>query len=352
MTDNEPPQSGWVSEQQALLALVVLSVVLTLLIIVPYVQFVLLAIVLAYVLWPLQGVFERRYSPTLSALLVTFVALLAILLPLAYFIQLALRQALSILRAIERGDINVALVEARLEDVGISVDLVELYDAQRDTIAAAGERAIFEVLLIARSLPRLFIGLTITLFVMFALLRDGEALLAWLQVVAPVRNDVQSEFIDRLDRLMWASIIGNVGASAIQAVALGIGLALLGFDNVILLTVATFILALLPLVGAFIVWVPLVVYLAMLGDHTAGAILFIYGTIVSLSDFYTRPLVIGKSGALNAAIVVVGVFGGIVVFGPVGLFLGPVVVGGTKISLDLYARERAASRDRAALEEA
>lgn len=336
-----PSDQRWITEQQALVALVLVSIAVALLVFLPYLQFILLAVVLAYVLWPLQERLEQRFSPNVSALVLTIGALLAVLLPAAYIIWLAIQEAIDVMQAFERGEIQIEEIEAELANLGLEIDLVEFYDEYNETIVGAVEQIAIELFGMILSLPRLFIGLTISVFVVFALLRDGGELLAWLQTVTPVNDEVQTEFIDRLDRLMWASIIGNVGASLIQAVALGFGLWVLGFDNVILLGILTFILALLPLVGAFAVWVPLVTYLGLTNEVEAAVALFFWGSIVSLSDFYTRPLVIGKSAALNSAIVVVGVFGGLVAFGMIGLFIGPVVVGGVKISLDLHARERA-----------
>jgi len=74
----------------------------------------------------------------------------------------------------------------------------------------------------------LFIGLTITLFVLFALLRDGEQLVAWVQWVLPVDEDILDELREGLDQLMWASVVGNVAVAAIQAALLGVGLAIAG----------------------------------------------------------------------------------------------------------------------------
>jgi len=69
----------------------------------------------------------------------------------------------------------------------------------------------------------MFIGLTVTLFVLFALLRDGERLVAWFQWVLPIDNEILDELSTGLDRLMWASVVGNVAVAAIQAVMLGVG---------------------------------------------------------------------------------------------------------------------------------
>ena len=188
------------------------------------------------------------------------------------------------------------------------------------------------------SLPGLFIGLTITLFVLFALLRDGERLVAWIQWVLPVDDQVLAELSEGLDELMWASVVGNVAVAAVQAVLLGVGLVVAGVPAVVFLTVATFVLTLLPLVGAFGVWIPAAIYLAASGRPVAGAAMVAYGLIVTFSDTYLRPALIGQTSAFNAATVVVGIFGGLVAFGAVGLFVGPVVLGGAKLTLDCFAR--------------
>ena len=223
------------------------------------------------------------------------------------------------------------------------VDFDLLYATYQEPIAAGLQRLATGALTVITGLPGLLIGLTVTMFVLFTLLRDGEQLLTWLRAVVPVSEHVQRELLRELDALMWASVIGNVAVAGIQAVLLGIGLALLGVPGVVFLTVATFILTLLPLVGAFGVWIPVLLYLFAIGRPTAAGLLFVFGSVVSVSDFYLRPAIINRSGALNVAIIVVGIFGGIVLFGAMGLFVGPVVLGGSKVVLDLFARERAES---------
>lgn len=331
---------SWFTEEQAMLVFVLLSVVLASLVILPYIQFVLLAMVFAYILWPIRTRLNRHLRRDVTALLLTVGSIVAVFLPIAYLLFEASRQAVRIVENIAAGDLDIAAIERQLADFGLNVDIVGFYETYNEQIASALERVIWSVFDIVRSIPNLFIGLIITVFVLFVLLRDGDRLAAWTRSILPIRHEVQDEFNARLDRLTRASVIGNVFASFIQAIGLGAGLWFLGFDNLIFLTVLTFILALLPLVGAFLVWVPLVFYLFSVGDTTAAAILLVYGTIISMSDFYTRPMVIGYSAALNSAIIVLGVFGGIVAFGAIGLLVGPVILGGAKIAVEVLARER------------
>jgi len=106
------------------------------------------------------------------------------------------------------------------------------------------------------------------------------------------------------------------------------GFVAVGFDNIAFWAVATFALSLLPIIGASIVWLPAVAYLLVVGDLPAAVGLFVYGTVViSGSDNVVRPLAMQRGADLNSGVLVVGIFGGLAVFGFVGLFVGPVVLG-------------------------
>lgn len=337
MSTNE---SSWFTEEQALLVLTLLVVVLATLVVLPYLQYILLGIILAYILWPVQQRLTKRVRRDVSALILTAGTVLFVPIPFLYLVSELARQAFAVVRTIQDADIDVAEIETRLLEYGIEVNIAPLYEENQEMIADGLEFVARYLAGIAQSLPQIFIGLTITVFVQFVLLRDGHRLVAWTRKVLPIRDDIQDELNNRLNKLMQASVIGNVVASLIQAVALGFGFWLLGFDNVIFLTVLTFVLALLPLVGAFIVWVPVVGYLVAIGSLGPATLLFVYGSLVSISDFYTRPIVIGHSAELNSAIIVVGVFGGLVVFGPIGLLIGPVILGGSKVAIEALVHAR------------
>ena len=334
-------ESGWLSEGRALTVLALVSVALAAVIILPYLQYVLLGVVLAYVLEPAQRRLERVVRPMTAALTLVVVAILAILLPVAYVLAIAFQEALELVSAVQDGSLNIDDIETQLRETGVDVDLVEMYGVYQEPIAAGLQGLATSGIEFVSGLPGILIGITVTLFVLFALLRDGNRLVAWSQTVVPIDDEIQRELLAELDQLMWASVVGNVGVAAIQAVLLGVGLAVLGVPAVVLLTVGTFVFALLPLIGAFGIWLPVTVYLFAIGEFAPAVALVVYGSLVSASDTYLRPALIGRTSAFNSAIIVVGIFGGLIVFGAVGLFIGPVVLGGAKITLDVVARERA-----------
>ncbi|KYH24932.1 putative inner membrane protein [Halalkalicoccus paucihalophilus] len=340
----DPPE--WIVKQPGLTVLALLSGLLGLSVLLPYFQFVLFGVVLAYILYPIQQRLERYVRPTIAAIALVVATLLLVLLPLVYVVMIAVQQSLGVVTSFRQGQLNVGTIEDAIETSGYAVDLVTLYESHQERVATGIREITMGAINVVGSLPSLFIGLTITLFVLFALLRDGQRLLAWFQWVLPIEDEILDDLRAGLDQLMWASVVGNVAVAAIQAVALGIGLLVAGVPAVVFLTVATFVLTLLPLVGAFGVWIPAATYLVVMGRPTAGAAMVVYGLLVTFSDTYFRPALIGQTSAFNSAIVVVGIFGGLVVFGAVGLFIGPVVLGGVKLTLDCFARAHTGDRSR------
>ena len=331
------------SAGNALSILAVVSALLALALVSTYLSYVLFAIVLAYVLTPVQRRLEEHVRSMTAAILLIVASILVVFIPLAYVLAIAIQQGVTLLTPLQEGEISPDGIQGRLESIGYVVDFELLYETYQEPITDGVQSLALGTLSAVSGLPDVLIGFTVTAFVLFALLRDGDRLLAWLRSVVPIRDGVQRDLLEQLDNLLWASVVGNVAVAAIQAGLIGIGLVVAGIPGVVFLIVATFVLALLPLVGAFGVWVPVSTYLFVIGRPVAGGAFLVYGSVVSASDMYLRPALIGRSGTINVAIIVVGIFGGVVLFGAIGLFIGPVVLGGAKIVLDLSARERGQS---------
>lgn len=321
-----------------LLVLLAVFAVLSALIIVPYLQYVLAAILLGYVLYPLRTRIAPVVGPQVAAALLILVAVFVVLLPLAALIGFVAREARAVLRAIETGEFDVVAIElATQRYLGLDVSVDDLIGSTGE----AGRQAVLaNVIEIFGGLTNVAIGVTVLLFVLYYLLKDGRALVRWTRSVTPLPSNTQDELYARIDQLMWAVLVGNVLVAVVQGVLTGIGLALTGFSSVLFWTVMTIFLALLPLIGASVIWVPAALYLVAIGRVLPGIFLFSYGTIVvSLSDNYLRPVIGGREGNLNPGLFVLGIFGGLAVFGFMGIFFGPIVLGTAKVLVEVFARE-------------
>lgn len=97
------------------------------------------------------------------------------------------------------------------------------------------------------------------------------------------------------------------------------------------------LLSFLPIVGPFIVWGPAVAYLASIGSIFEALFLAAYGlTVVGLTDNIMGPLVVDKSSELHPAVIIIGVLGGVYLFGAPGLFIGPIILGVLRSTLVVF----------------
>ena len=305
----------------------------------PFLQFVLAAILLGYILYPFQRRGAVRLGPRVSAGALIVLATVVVVVPLGLLVLVVARQAAGVVRLVQQTGFDLAAAESFLHSaLGVTVDLAGVLQSAGQT----GTMGLLSNLLdLVGGLSVVASGLVVFYFVLYYLLKDGADLVAWLRRVTPLPADELDELAERLDRLLWAVFIVNVAVAGVQAVLTGIGLLAVGFPSAVFWAVLTFVLALLPLIGASVVWLPIGAYLLLLVDRPlAGAFILLYGTfVVSLSDNYLRPMVGGHEARLNPGLFVVGIFGGVAVLGFMGLFFGPVVVGAFKAVMEVLGRE-------------
>jgi len=97
-------------------------------------------------------------------------------------------------------------------------------------------------------------------------------------------------------------------------------------------------------IGVWLVWAPMVVYLIVVGDPVAAALLLAYGiAVLSVVDNYLRAIFVDRGSGVHPAIVLVGVLGGIYLLGIMGLFLGPILLALFKASVTVFDRTHGVS---------
>lgn len=168
----------------------------------------------------------------------------------------------------------------------------------------------------------------IALYLLFYfLMDDGE-------IIATVRSKgiFPAPFFDALTTQFAAVVRGTVTGgllvAIIQGAMGGIILYFLGFKAFVLLGVLMAIGALIPAIGTGLVWVPVALYLVATGDYGKAAILAFCGFVVIGSvDNILRPILVGKSTKIPDFLVLVTTLGGVDLFGPNGLIVGPMIAG-------------------------
>ncbi len=306
----------------------------------PFVGSLLWAALVAFLLFPLNRRLRAglRGRKTLAALLLTLAAVIVVVVPTVVFGVLFTSQASALLgqlqaSAAERqiqgaGDLS-AVVDGLARRIGSLVPVP--VDQIRAEILAAGEQFAQSVLAMGGSLVASLIGLVVAvvvaLFVLFFFLRDGEQMVGRAMVLVPLDERRKTHLLDHLAGVTRAVVLGSLVVALVQGTLIGIGFALAGVPSPVVFGVLAVVASLVPLLGTTLVWVPTALWSGLSGHWGVALFLAIWGVaVVSSADNVIRPLFISSRAKISTLPVFIGLLGGIAAFGPIGIFLGPVVV--------------------------
>ncbi|WP_036264371.1 AI-2E family transporter [Methylocapsa aurea] len=170
--------------------------------------------------------------------------------------------------------------------------------------------------------------LAVTAVALFFFYRDGD------QVLEQVRKGLRKVVGDPADHYFKAvgdttrAVVSGVIVSAMaQGFIAGVGYAIIGVGTPILLGALTALTALIPFIGTVAVWGPISVWLLLSDQVGAGLALLAWGAVVvNLTDNILKPLLISNATDIPLVMVLFGVMGGLLAFGLIGLFLGPLIL--------------------------
>lgn len=178
--------------------------------------------------------------------------------------------------------------------------------------------------------------LLLAVFIGFFFYRDGEALVrAIRKILERLAGDLGEELLSTIDRTVTGVVNGIFGTALAQAAVALIGFLIAGVPGPFLLATLTFFLSMIP-IGPPLVWGSAAVWLFYEGSIGWAIFMVVWGTVaVSSIDNFVKPYLISRSSSLPILLIVFGVFGGIVAFGFIGIFIGPpmLAVGLTLIQL-------------------
>lgn len=169
--------------------------------------------------------------------------------------------------------------------------------------------------------------LTLSLVFVFFFYRDGPRLAMFVhRLLERLIGDRAGYYIDLVAGTVQRVVNGVIGTAAAQALLALIGFLIAGVPGALVLGIVTFLLSLIPM-GPPLVWIPATAWLVWRGDYTYAVFLGVWGTfIISGVDNVLKPYLISRGGNLPLVIVLLGVFGGLIAFGFIGLFIGPTLL--------------------------
>lgn len=330
------PTAPWF--RRVLVAAILTGVLLlTYVVLRPFLVPMIWAAILAFVCWPFHRLVLRwlRFRTSLASLLTTLLLTFAIILPIIWLILLFQVETIHAYKELQGYLQTKPALPPALREIPwlgpwlnqLLVDLTADPGALQAQIKQWTDQSGVELGILIGGVGRNLAKLFIALFTLFFFLRDGERIFAEMRsILAGILGPRVRDYLQAIGDTTRAVVYALVLAAVAQGIAAGLGYWATGIQAPVLLGAATALAALIPF-GAPVIWGALTCWLLLTGHIYKGVALLLWGSlVVSWADNIVRPLVISNATRMPFLLVVFGVLGGVIAFGLVGLFIGPVVL--------------------------
>lgn len=300
----------------------------------PLIQLIFIAGIIAYVFYPVYRFINKKIKKdSLSALIVILIIVL-MLGSVAVFTLLSLVSQRSVFNNL----VQTALQENLFGMVSQNTYLQE-WAGQSSSLLV---KFVSGILI---SIPGFFFAFVLMIFLLFYAFRDGKRFVKTVERFIPIKGSHKKSIMKKIDDTLHATIYGTIVVAFIQAVAATLGFYVFGVRAPVVWGMLTFLAAMIPFLGAVAVWLPIGSVMGIWAYMNNRNILpsvgvLIYGFfVISLLDNILKPKLIGDRVELHPVLVILGIVGGVVMFGFTGVFIGPVIMALFKAMLEIYQKE-------------
>jgi len=293
------------------LVVLVLIFVVALLIVAPFLVPIISAYVLAFLLLPLFKKFNKRMGKGLSALLCIVLVLLIILVPVFFAVNQLVGEAAALVKEVNSSEISFSVGAFEIATSGSIWS--EFFSRFTNFLGGA-----------LSSFPSVITSLMVTLFGVFYFLSDWNNFNSILYKKIPLENKgvLFRDVSTTTKRIAYGLFVVGI----LEALISFAGFTISGVKFPLIFAMFIGLLAFTLVIDPSVIWVPLaLVYLLVLKNSGTALGILITGLVLSTDTFF-RPKIVGSVSKINPFIMLIGVLGGISLFGVLGFIIGPIVL--------------------------
>ncbi|HTW96255.1 MAG TPA: AI-2E family transporter [Candidatus Methylomirabilis sp.] len=341
-----------------LFTLIILSLTACFFIFRPYFSEILISAILATIFyrpyeWLAKKMGGRRKW---AAFLMCLAIVLVIIIPLANLIVLAAKESvtvyLNVSNFFSHNDLT-GMIKSRFLDRFNGVDSKSVEGIIVDLTQKLSAWLVGGATGIIKGTTNFVISLLLIILTLFFFFLDGKKWLERIMNLTPLPNKYDREIFKKFQDLSNSLWISTVLVAVAQGFACWLGFFILGIFGsylsvvpqflggiAILAGVTTAFLTLIPFIGAWLIWLPLSIYLLAVGDYFAGIFLIVWGfAVIHPLDNIIRAVVTYKKTQIHPIIVIFSVLGGLTLFGFWGIIIGPMIISVTITIIHIYEIE-------------
>ena len=330
----------------------VVAIFLVFLVIKPFIIAILTSIIISYIFYPLYKLINKKTKrKNLSAIIMIILILVLIITPIFFIANSLTREVTTVYinskQRIAEGNIidtepgsNLWKLNSFLVNIAEKPQISSSIDNIINSIISSLSNFIFTI-------PKKILSFFVMVFLIFFMLRDGELMVKKIKYLIPLKSHHQNKIIKRFGSVTRAVVYGHFITALIQGMVGVLGLYIFGVKSPLVWGIIMIIACMIPFIGAPIVWFPLGVLKLIEGLTTnttsttiRGIGLLVYGFfIVASIDNLIKPKIIGDKAKIHPTIILLGVLGGLSIFGVIGIVVGPLILSLFLTFAEIYKTE-------------
>ncbi len=331
------------------IAFLLIIAYISFLIVQPFIIAIIGSFIVAFIFYPIyKKVFKKTKKDNLSAFVVSLLIVIIITIPTMIMANIITKEVSSVY-----SDITIKLTEDK--------DLTGI-ECKKDTVMCKAIGALNNnpqvrfyfsgavtnlVSSITRktstflfSIPKKIVDMVIMFLLVFFLFKSGRTIWEKINELLPLKESHKGKLLKKFSDTMNGVVYGYLIIAFVEAIIAWIAFTLVGSKVALVLGMIIGLMALIPMIGASVIWVPAAVIYFFSGTPVKAVIIIIAGLIIMFVDIWTRAQVISRWADIHPVIIALGVLGGLLTFGAIGIVIGPLTLSLLVTSIEIYQEEK------------
>jgi predicted PurR-regulated permease PerM len=337
-----------------ILVLVIFAIVGIVWLFIPFIPALFLSLLISIATFDQYTKLQEKFSKTNSALIITIIVAIVFIFPLSYILLISGFEISELIKNINN-DFKIEQSKQILNQIinglpfpdSFKYTIKDIFDDNLATLINAVKDFCIAILTSIITLSTSFvIFLIITIFSLYYFYLDGKNIVNRIKILFPLEDKLCEVLFNQFSNLSITLVSSVFIIAILQGVVFSIGIAIIGLP-VIYFGIAMAMASFIPVLGGLIIWLPLSLYLYAQGEILNMFIILFFGAILigTVIDNLIRPIIIKKitknfnqSSVLNHTLMtVLSTLAGIIQFGILGLFIGPIIAAMAISIFDVYA---------------
>ena len=320
--------------------ILIFLIVLSFFLLKPILLSIIVALILAFIFSPIYNLFLKKLgSKNLAASLTCLLLALLIILPIWFLTPIVLDQSFKVFQSSQQIDFVTPLKTIFPDLFASDIFSTEIGSILHSFVIKITNSLVNHLSQLILNFPTLFLQFLVVFFTFFFVIRDKEKFVSYIQSLLPFSKDVEKKLFASSKEITISVIYGQIIVGILQGLVVGIGFFIFKVPNALFLTLLASLAGIFPIIGTTIIWLPVVIYF-LIGGNTFPAVgVGIFGLISSALDSLIRSIIVAKRTQMHSALILIGMIGGLFLFGILGFILGPLILAYLLIILEIYRKK-------------